>query len=288
MSKPLKKPTTYREQIQILKSRGIIIEDTASCESLLSKVNYYRLSGYLFPFRDPVSKTNYIPIPFSQISNIYSFDAELRALLLPVIEKIEIYLRAQLSYYSAHHYGANGYINAKNYNKYHNHVKFMDFINRSIDDKSPVAKHHIAEYGGQFPIWVIIDYFPMGTLSYFFTGMKNHDKATIAYSLYSTTYQVLTSWLRCLTDLRNRCAHYSRLYYWIFSAIPKMDREDSFKADRTLFSQLYMLKLMYPSRDNWNVEFVTPLRKMMKKYRNDIIKEHIGFPYRWRSILSYK
>ena len=56
----------------------------------------------------------------------------------------------------------------------------------------------------------------MGMLSYFYRGMKNKDKATIAQSLYGVNYQTLESWLRCMTDLRNRCAHYSRIYYWVF------------------------------------------------------------------------
>lgn len=290
MFKPLKKPTTYQDQIQILKLRGIIIEDDAYCEKLLSRVNYYRLSGYLLPFRDPSSPTSYISVPISRINNLYSFDAEIRALLLPVCEKIEIYLRTQLSYYSAHHYGANGYMDANNFNYNHDHIKFQGIINRSISEnyKSPVVKHHINEYGGQFPIWVIIDYFSMGSLSHFYADMKNPDKAAIAKSLYSTTYQVLTSWMRCLTDLRNRCAHYSRLYYWNFTAIPKIDKKDFFKADRTLFSQLYMLKLLYPTKENWNDTFVIPLQKLIRKYKNDIDKEHIGFPRQWKSILIHK
>ena len=203
-------------------------------------------------------------------------------------KKIEIYLRTQLSYYSGHQYGADGYMDASNYNARHNHVVFLGLINRTIQDnsKAPAIHHHIVTYGGKFPIWVIVDYFTLGMLSHFYTDMKNPDKSYLANTLYSVNYQILTSWMRCLTDLRNRCAHYSRLYYWIFPAIPAIPKGDPFRADRTLFSQLYMLKYMYPDPNKWNEDFIKPLAKLLAKYRTYISKSHIGFPYRWKSILK--
>ena len=46
------------------------------------------------------------------------------------------------------------------------------------------------------------------------------DQKEFAQKHYATIPQNLKSWLRCATDLRNICAHYGRLYYRIFSAIP--------------------------------------------------------------------
>lgn len=154
MYKPLKTPTTYKQQVALLKSRGILVSNDSYCEKILSKVNYYRLSGYILPFISKPEEKCIQPISIEQINGIYNFDTELRSLLIPVIEKIEIYLRTQLSYYSAHHFGADGYLDAGNYNRGHDHVKFLGLINKCISDnnKSPVVKHHIAEYGGKFPI----------------------------------------------------------------------------------------------------------------------------------------
>ena len=259
MFKTLKSPTTFQQQASILASRNVIINDFSYCESFLSRVNYYRLTGYLLPFIHNPGNTCSPNVTIEQIEGIYRFDEELRSLLSTVIEKIEIYLRTQLSYYSGHQYGADGYMDASNYNARHNHVVFLGLINRTIQDnsKAPAIHHHIVTYGGKFPIWVIVDYF-----------------------------QILTSWMRCLTDLRNRCAHYSRLYYWIFPAIPAIPKGDPFRADRTLFSQLYMLKYMYPDPNKWNEDFIKPLAKLLAKYRTYISKSHIGFPYRWKSILK--
>lgn len=117
-------------------------------------------------------------------------------------------------------------MDANNYNAYHNHVKFKRKVAQCIRDnsKSPAVRHHNIEYGGHFPIWVIIDYFSLGMLSYFYSDLPNKDESYISFEYYGTSYQVVSNWLRCLTDLRNRCAHYSRLYYWIFSSIPLAGR----------------------------------------------------------------
>lgn len=42
----IKQPKTYKEQIELFKKRGLVIEDEASAISILSKINYYRFSAY--------------------------------------------------------------------------------------------------------------------------------------------------------------------------------------------------------------------------------------------------
>ena len=76
--------------------------------------------------------------------------------------------------------------------------------------------------------------------------LQSGDQKYLAKELYGTSVACLKSWLRCITDLRNRCAHYSRLYYWSFPALPKMPRELETSPNRKLFSQILVLKLLYP------------------------------------------
>ena len=42
----IKQPKTYEEQIELFKKRGLVIEDEAAAKTILSKINYYRLSAY--------------------------------------------------------------------------------------------------------------------------------------------------------------------------------------------------------------------------------------------------
>lgn len=286
MSKTIKEPATYEQQIEKLRQRGICMPD--GCQSFLSQVNYYRLSGYILPFLNQDTDRCRIATTFSTIKGVYDFDTRLRSLTLLAIERVEIYIRTQLAYFHAHTYGALGYIDSANYNCKHDHISFMSHIQSSIDSnsKSPVVIHHMRVYDGKFPIWVIIDYFTVGMLSYFYADLKNHDKATIAKEMYGANYQMVESWMRCLTDLRNRCAHYSRLYYWVFSAVPFMNKS-AFAPDRTLYTQLYMLKLMYPDRAEWNARFYEPLVKLIEEYKDAIQLKHIGFPDDWRDGLRW-
>ena len=286
----LKEPTSYSMQVELLKKKNIIVPNEDDCESFLSRVNYYRLSGYFLPFVRKEEGKCFIPIEFNRIQNIYSFDTELRNLILLTIEKIEVYVRTQIAYMHAHRYGAEGYMQQETFNNRHNHETYLKHINSCIleNRNTLVVKHHKQNYEGHFPLWVVIDFFSIGMLSHFYLGMKNRDKSMLAMKMYGVNYQTLESWMRCLTDLRNRCAHYSRLYYWIFPALPKMPMGEKYVPTRRLFAQLYMLKLMYPEKEKWNDDFVKPLIKLVKKYKTDISLKHLDFPYRWKSMLKYK
>ena len=117
----------------------------------------------------------------------------------------------------------------------------------------------------------------MGMLSYLYADLKSVDQKKIARELYHTSSVCLKSWLRCLTDLRNRCAHYSRIYYWSFPALPRMPKNVSFKPNRKLFSQILTLKFLYP--------YKTELRALMEEYGDDISLSHIGFPGNWDEMI---
>ncbi|MFT5950923.1 MAG: abortive infection bacteriophage resistance protein, partial [Francisella sp.] len=49
--KTLKSWSSYQEQINILKNRGMTIDDESKAMMYLKNINYYRLSGYSFIFR---------------------------------------------------------------------------------------------------------------------------------------------------------------------------------------------------------------------------------------------
>lgn len=53
----LKPPKTIEEQISLLKSRNIIIEDIESVKVFLRNNNYYRLMGYAYQFK--IDEENY-------------------------------------------------------------------------------------------------------------------------------------------------------------------------------------------------------------------------------------
>lgn len=42
---------SFSEQLELLKSRGMVVTDEASALDYLERVGYYRLSAYWYPFR---------------------------------------------------------------------------------------------------------------------------------------------------------------------------------------------------------------------------------------------
>lgn len=111
--KYMKPHKTYTEQVQLLESRGIIIDDKEFAEQFLSNVNYYKLSGYFkfFEKEDNFFHKTHI----QEIIDLYYFDRELRNYLMKLIEKIEISLKTKIAYTIGKNYGAFGHINLSNF-----------------------------------------------------------------------------------------------------------------------------------------------------------------------------
>ena len=287
----LKKATTFKEQVTLLRDKNIVIEDEDTCLEFLRHVNYYRLSGYYLPYMDREKNQCFKPTKFSRIYDTYIFDAKLRSLILSAVETIEVFLRSQLAQYHSLKYGPEGYMKPSSFREDYDHKAFLDHINQCIEEnkKNHIIMHHNKKYNGHFPLWVIIEFFPIGMLSYFYKGMINADKSYIAASLYGTNYQSMESWLRCLTDLRNCCAHYSRIYYRKFSALPRIPGPLNYTPTRRAFAQICVLKFLYPEIIKWRKEVFDPLKALIMKYKGSISLNHLDFPHdRWKELLYEK
>lgn len=86
------------DQIKLVESRGLTIADRAKAERFLSNVSYYRLSGYMYPFKDLATDKFTGNITFDEIADLYLFDRDLRLLIFDAIETVEIAFRTQLIY----------------------------------------------------------------------------------------------------------------------------------------------------------------------------------------------
>ena len=98
---PPKPYKNYKELVEILEARGMIIPDGKRAERKLSQIGYYRLSGFWYPCRefsntpngDIIRKDSFQRnINFNDIIKLYLFDKNLRLLMLDAIERIEIHI----------------------------------------------------------------------------------------------------------------------------------------------------------------------------------------------------
>ena len=279
----LKPPIPYCQQIEKLRSKGCQVTDEAFCTQVLSRINYYRLSAYFLPFKK--NDGNYLPdTDFNTIYQIYEFDRCLRNLLFAGIEEVEVYLRAKLAHYHACKYGAMGYQDAANFNTRHCHENFRILIDAEIEKNKKIlfVQHHNNKYGGQFPLWVISELFTFGMLSCLFSDLLTQDQKQLARDMFGTNISKnLGSWFRCCTDLRNICAHYGRLYFRIFAAVPANLPGLDENSKRRLFGVILVLRELYPDANKWNDEIYARLKKTITKFSHVIKLDHIGFPADW-------
>jgi abortive infection bacteriophage resistance protein len=287
---PLKPSLSYAEQLSLLQSRGCSVVNTDNAVRLLTDVNYYRLSGYFYAFRNPGSDDFIIGTTFERIVGIYEFDQKLRDILSHAIGVIEVRVRSLTAYHHAHKYGGLGYMGNQNFTDADAHEDFKRrFTNVIRQNKSSAfVRHHIVKYNGSFPIWVAVELFTVGMLSMFYSRMLLDDRKAIAKEL-GTDYVHFQSWLHSLTILRNRCAHYERLYGFNFKITPKLPKTTTSIAGNnrhSLFAQVFMLKLLYHNlQDKWNNDVLAPLIALLNEYREYVDFDHIGFPENWEEIL---
>lgn len=263
-----KAPATIKQQIEKLEERGCIINDKDYAYTCLTNINYYRLAYYFSPFLE--RKGRYFDgTSFEDIMRVYDFDRLLRRLIMTYLEEIEIYFRALVSNFHAMRYGALGYLNASSFDVQHNHQAFVSKIERltEINEKEDFVIHHKKKYGGIMPVWAAMELFSFGTLTYFFIDMKQADKKELAAQHFNLNYRTIEDRLLCLSDLRNACAHYTRLYANPFPMPIKNGDDFGFVPDDTLKSYLAAAKSLYTDKQKWDNSFLPAFEQLIEQYR---------------------
>ncbi|MDF5956322.1 Abi family protein [Pseudomonas aeruginosa] len=114
----LKPRMSFEDQLNQLIQRGMTITDRALALECLSRIGYYRLSGYWYAFRErndvimldggkKPSKLKVTKVPtddfkpgatFQNAVDLYVFDKQLRLLAMDALERIEIGLRVDITH----------------------------------------------------------------------------------------------------------------------------------------------------------------------------------------------
>ena len=275
------------EQLNIMKKHGCTIENNKFAYNVLKNMSYYRLSSYFIPFKD--ERGMFLPeTTFDKIYNNYSFDHRLRNLVIALIEKIELKMKCKISYYHAEKYGPLGYLSEKCFNDKFDKEYLENRISKCVarNNNNPIIIHHKEKYGGKFPFWVIIEFFDFTDVSKLFSELDTETQKAIAKSM-NLNYRCVASWLYCLCNLRNCCAHFSRIYNKRMVAKPRNMKEYKGNLDEKLYSYLLLMKFLLNSSNDWS-NFVNELEKIIVIYGQDIDIKFMGFPSAWKRALNSK
>jgi len=284
------------DQIDRLKERGIAITDDERAKRCLRRIGYYRLSAYWYPFREfqmgPLqagtssatlrSDVFVAGTSFDDVINFYVFDKQIRVLLSDGLERIEIAMRAKIC----------DLLGKRDPRAHRNPFELDGEFSRKLERNSGQPKHqswlrkqdsHFARSREDFaehfrnryptfvaPIWVACEVWDWGMLSHFFAGMKQSDKDQIAQNFGPLNGRQLETWLRAMNDVRNICAHHSRLWNRGLKVIPRLPRQADMpelshlpRGNQSL-SRLYtvllmmrvMLRHIHPTNSNWHRRLV--------------------------------
>ncbi|WP_415347799.1 Abi family protein [Clostridium perfringens] len=295
----LKAPKTFEEQLKILKSRKMIIEDEDKALEILRRTNYYRITAYALQCK---VNNEYQNISFNKMYKLYEFDKRLRHLILGVLEDIEISLRTYMAYNLSLKYGAEAYKceeifkNIDLLNGYYDedgkrHNGLIDEINseKRKNRNEPFVKHHMKIYDGKFPIWAVVEIFSFGMLSKMYKNLVVAEQKAISKGCFGINNQLLESWLDTLSYIRNSCAHYGRLYNKKLPRIPKIHTKynkfkDELKINR-LFVAILAIKEILKSINKYEA-FKISLKELINEYIDVIDLEILGFSKNWEEILE--
>lgn len=215
-------PLTINEQITRLERRGLVFSDKELAANYLNNISYYRLRAFTYPFQDniyPESDHAFLrnDIDFQDIIDLYVFDRRLRNLVFNELEKIEVAVRTELSsVYSLSTKDAFWYNNKSLFETNDAFQKVMKDIesdvNRSNED---FIKHYRKKYDypPMPPSWMTLEVMSFGLLTRIFkTLRKSDDKKRIARDFGVCDEDVFANWLHAFSNLRNCCAHHSRIW----------------------------------------------------------------------------
>lgn len=223
---------SYRDQVALLRARGMRIRDAEAAVDELRLVNYYRLSGYWYSFRETaqgVRSDRFRPgTDLDDVLALYRFDERLRTSVFDALAPVELVLRAALGH-------ALGRLDPCAHLRPEllgplartgdGHRSWLARHHLEIDrSREDFVEHHRAVYGGVLPVWAAVEVMDWGTLSRLFGFAPTivQDEVSGRFGLRAPQ---LTSWLRALNVVRNACAHHGRLFNRAYAIRPKLPRE---------------------------------------------------------------
>jgi len=287
-----KKALSIEQQIALLKSRGLIIDDIQNARHYLSQISYYRLRAYTYPFQNNDNQNHKFikKLTFSDIIDLYIFDRKLRLFIFDAIEKIEIALRTKIIYEFSLSYGSHWYEDEKLYRNSHFFQKNLESIRKEIDRSNErFIEHYKKKYSEPEypPSWMSIEVISIGSLSKLYSNLKSgKEKKRIAKSLGLPNHIFLESWMHSFASLRNFCAHHSRVWNRRFTIKPKLPNDTTYDFIKNkslninkLYAQLCCIKYVIQIIDPSN-KFSTDLKELLGTSSLIDIKE-MGFPPDW-------
>ncbi len=301
---------TIQEQISILESKGLIIDDYLFTEDILIRENYFFISGYRHLFLKSPKDRNFIKgTTFRELYALFNFDRQVRNIVFKNLLIIENNLKSIISYQLSKKYGfrEKDYLRPENFTKVPDKqrqlsdtLKKMKRQIRVNGAQHSATSHYLKNYG-YIPLWVVVKVLSFGIVGELYTVMKREDQEEIA-NIYDLSINNLLTYLPILSNYRNLCAHEDILYdhrtqkiigdtkYHDGLDIPTTDGEYIYGKD-DLFALIIILKQLLRPEEfrllinelSYEIDILCGKLKVINIGK---VLDTMGFPRNFREILD--
>ena len=299
------------EQVEILRNKGLTINDVDYAKTILLRENYFFLSGYRHIFMLENKQSKFIEgTKFEELYAMFLFDRALRNIFFKWILVVENNFKSITSYALSKKYGFKDkdYLNAKNFNpdsmKQRQVHDVLNKVKRQIrvnGQRHSATMHYIDNYG-YIPMWILVKVLSFGIMSEFYGILKADDQISIA-SNYRIDPTTLCIYLSIVANYRNICAHEELLYdhrtqksipdntYFDLLNIPR--NEDGYIYGKNdLFSLVLIMKKLLTKHDfkdlTGEISYeIDKLSGRIDTVDTQKILTRSGFPENWLDITNY-
>ena len=259
---------TIEEQLDILKSKGLTIEDYDRASEIVLRENYFFLNGYRGPFLNVGSKRFIEGATFEEMYALFTFDRFFRNIIFKNVLIVENNYKSIFSYVLSKKFGykEKDYLNPDNFDRNKERARQVNDLIRKVKRQIRIngyqheaTSHYINNYG-YIPLWVSVKVLSFGLMGELYTILRQEEKDEISSYYKNLDSDELGDYLSILSNYRNLCAHEDILYnhetqkeigdtrFHLLLNIPQVDDKYIFgKSD--IFALIIILKQMLTFSD---------------------------------------
>ena len=206
---------SLEEQMTILRSKGLVINDEDFAKEVLLRENYFFLTGYRFLFMRSSTDRRFLSnTTFEELYSMFLFDRQIRNILFKNILVVENNLKSILSYVVSKNHGfkEKNYLNPNNFvHDSNRNRQINDLIHKmkrqiNINGKQHSATSHYLSNYGFIPLWIVVKVLSFGIVGELYTILQYDDQKEIAENFH-IDIDSLEEYLPILANYRNLCAH---------------------------------------------------------------------------------
>ena len=297
------------EQVEILKFKGLIINDENYAKKILLRENYFFLMGYRHLFMEPGDRHFKEGTTFEELYSLFLFDRSIRNVLFKYILVIENNLKSITSYQLSKKYGykERDYLKAKNFtpdpNKQAQLNDLLKKMKRQIKvngSQHTATQHYVSNYG-YIPLWILVKVLSFGIVSEMYSILKPEDQKEIA-NVYDIDTNSLIVYLPILANYRNLCAHEDILYEnktqkliddTVYHKLLNLKKEDDIyiQGKNDVFCLIIIMKQLLNTDDFKNMTFeldhiLETLNFNLRTISINKVLDRMGFPKNWKNLAS--